>query len=127
MVYSHLAKTFDTTPLGIFGFYVAHTSFCILFCNLSFEVPSLSRQVRLSKLVKVAATGANALSPIAATPFLEALTRNRRSNLHRCENSLAIATASGFKCDRGGTRPILFSWCGETVTLKVERYGRAQI
>src|SRR5712691_6621281 len=25
MVYSRLAKTFDTTPLGVFGFYVAHS------------------------------------------------------------------------------------------------------
>jgi len=114
-------------PVG--GFWLLCRAHVLLHTVLQFvfEVPSLSRQVRLSKLVKVAAASANALSPISATPFLEALTRNRRSNFHRCENSLAIATASGFKCDRGGTRPILFSWCGETVTLKVERYGSAQI
>src|SRR5258708_10080760 len=61
--------------------------------------------------------------PISATRLLEALTRNHRSNLHRCESSPAIATASGFKCDRSGTRPILFSSCSETATRKVKKYG----
>ena len=34
---------------------------------------------------------------------------NRRSNLHRCASSAAIATADRFKFDQSRTRPILFS------------------
>ena len=81
MVYSRLAKTFDTTPLG--GFWLLCRALFLLHTVLQFvfDVTWSSRQVRLLKLVKVAATGTNARSPISATPVLEALTRNRGSNL----------------------------------------------
>src|SRR5713101_4472499 len=68
-------------PLG--GFWLLCRALFLLHTVLQFvfDVTWSSRQVRLLKLVKVAATGTNARSPISATPVLEALTRNRGSNL----------------------------------------------
>ena len=92
------------------GFWLLCRALFLLHTALQFvfEVTLSSRQIRLSKRVR-SLQRARTRPPHICTQLLEALTRNRGSNLHRCKTSAAIATASSFKCDRSRTRTILLS------------------